>query len=470
MSAAVGRVHTLDRTVRRSPDRRLLIGGAPARVVRLSDAGADALDALLGGRLHPGAGALARRLGASGLLHPVPTPAAVETSFVIPLRDGGPEVAALVAELRPFGEVIVVDDGSVDGSPELARAAGARLLATGGQGGPAAARNAGLAAADGPFVAFVDADCRCPSQWAGALADLLEQDERLAIAAPRVRSSPGPGRIASYEAACSPLDMGLDPGLVGRGRRVGYVPAAALVARRSALLELGGFDAGMRFGEDVDLVWRAESAGWRVRYCPQVEVLHRPRDSTAQLLRQRFGYGSSAAALDRRHPGAAAPLRIDRGTAAAWLTAGLAGPRAGALASGAAIAVTVLRGGDRAPRPALASLALRAQLHADAELARALAREWLPLTVAVALISRRARRLALAGLALDTARAASRGPVPPGPGFLLTRALDNLSYCAGLWTGALRRRAPGALLPRVNRARPDRMPTAAAPKPPRRPG
>ncbi len=455
MSGPAAQTCVLDREVRRSRDRRLLVGGTPPRVVRLSAAGADALDALLGGRPHPGAAALARRLGAGGLLHPLPragTGAGV--SFVIPLRDGGPEIAALVGELRGHGEVIVVDDGSADGSPELARAAGARLLTTGGHGSPARARNVGLAATDTPFVAFVDADCRCPADWAGPLAGLLAEDERLAIAAPRVRSAFAPGRIARYEAACSPLDMGPDPALVGSGRRVAYVPAAALVARRTALVELGGFDERLRFGEDVDLVWRAEGAGWRVRYCPQAEVLHRPRASLAQLARQRFGYGSSAAPLDRRHPGAVAPLRIDRASGSAWAATALAGPLAGALASAAALALTTARSDGRVPRPALAALALRAQMRADAELARALAREWLPLTVAAALASRRARRLALACLAADAARAAARGPLAPGPAFLLTRALDNLSYCAGLWAGAARLRSPAALLPRGPRRKP----------------
>lgn len=69
--------------------------------------------------------------------------------------------------------------------------------------------------------------------------------------------------MALYEAACSPLDMGVSPGLVGPGRRPGYVPSTAFVARRAALLALGGFDERLRFGDDVDLIWRLVSAEQR---------------------------------------------------------------------------------------------------------------------------------------------------------------------------------------------------------------
>ena len=59
------------------------------------------------------------------------------------------------------------------------------------------------------------------------------------------------------------------------------------------------FDPALRYGEDVDLVWRLEAAGWRIRYEPDVVVLHDERDRIAR----RFWYGTSAAPLARRHPG-----------------------------------------------------------------------------------------------------------------------------------------------------------------------
>ena len=102
------------------------------------------------------------------------------------------------------------------------------------------------------------------------------------------------------------LDLGERGARVAPMTRVAYVPTAALLARRAALGD--GFDEALRYGEDVDLVWRLTEAGWRVRYDPGARVGHREPASRAALLGRRFRYGSSAAPLTRRHPGAVAPL------------------------------------------------------------------------------------------------------------------------------------------------------------------
>lgn len=112
----------------------------------------------------------------------------------------------------------------------------------------------------------------------------------------------------------SPLDLGDRPGPVAPGTRLPYVPTAALVVRRSALGD--GFDEALRYGEDVDLVWRLVEAGWRVRYEPSVEVGHREPVALADRLRRRFDYGTSAAPLARRHPGRLVHLVVSPAPAA----------------------------------------------------------------------------------------------------------------------------------------------------------
>ena len=71
-----------------------------------------------------------------------------------------------------------------------------------------------------------------------------------------------------------------------------------MIVRRDAL-PVDPFDPALRYGEDVDLIWRLLDAGWRVRYDPSVVVAHEERDP----LRRRFRYGTSAAPLTQRHPG-----------------------------------------------------------------------------------------------------------------------------------------------------------------------
>ena len=105
-----------------------------------------------------------------------------------------------------------------------------------------------------------------------------------------------------------------------------FVPTTALVVRRTALDAVEGFDETMRFGEDVDFVWRLATAGWTVRYEPRVQVGHPGRPTTGAWLRQRFDYGTSAAPLARKHGTAVAPLAVSAWSAFAWAFAGVGHP------------------------------------------------------------------------------------------------------------------------------------------------
>jgi mycofactocin system glycosyltransferase len=453
----------LDAGVRVREGGRLLVGGTPPRMVRLSEAGAAALKVLLGGdEVGPApAVTLARRLERGGLLHPLAGDGAEDppVTAIVPVLEGGARLGELVAALAAEGPAIVVDDGSRDGSAERAERAGARVLRHDLPRGPAAARNAGLPAATTDLVAFIDADCEVTPGWRRGLAGLLAADPELALVAPRVRSAPGGSALARYEQAGSPLDLGPHPSLVGSDRRISYLPAAALLGRRDALLELGGFDESMRFGEDVDLVWRLLDAGKRVRYAPSREVLHRPRPNVAGFARQRAGYGASAPELVLRHGNAAAPLRASRHSAAIWGATALLGPRALLPALVASTAIVARRGGDPEQRKALAEVAVRGQAGAAAHLARVLVREWLPLSLAAAPFDRRARGALFAAALVDSL------PVwiaAASPAELLRatalHALDRSAYTAGLWGEMTRRRDFRALRPGSAR------PSPAAPR------
>ena len=142
---------------------RLLAGGTPPRLVRLSGAGAAALDRLIAERPRPTRQPRPWLRGWSrgGLLHPLPDDGEDESpvTAVVPVLDGGEPLSGLIRVLAAEGPVIVVDDGSHDGSAERAAAAGARVIPNEGRSGPAGARNTGLRAAATELVAFVDADC-----------------------------------------------------------------------------------------------------------------------------------------------------------------------------------------------------------------------------------------------------------------------------------------------------------------------
>jgi mycofactocin glycosyltransferase len=433
--------YRLNPHVRRGGSGRILCGGRPPRLLRLTDAGVTALEEILSGDAEPHAG-LVRRLLAHGMLDPIASVTA-EVTFVIPVHDAGSGLGTLVGTLVPWGEVIVVDDRSSDVSPAVARAAGATVVPNAEEPGPGGARNTGWRLATTEFVAFIDADCRVVGDWARPLAGLLALDPALALVAPRVRGTKGPGALARWEQDHSPLDMGPAGGLVGPGRPVAYLPSAALVARRSALMELNGFTAKLRFGEDVDLCWRASAAGRRVRYAPEIEVGHAPRPTLAARLRQHFEYGTSAAALDLRHPGAAAPLRPGLMNLPAALLA--VGTISGAIiAAAGGVALAASSQGDTPTRLAVARLAVDGQGIAGREMARAVSREWLPFTILAVVLTRRTRRFALTALTADLAISIG---IRPTPAKCLLRLADNAAYAAGVWRGALANRSLSALRP-----------------------
>jgi hypothetical protein len=119
--------------------------------------------------------------------------------------------------------------------------------------------------------------------------------------------------------------MGARPAKVVPGGRVNHVPSAALVVRREALG--GGFDPGLRYGEDVDLVWRLHDRGWTVRYDPRVIVEH----AAGHGISRRFRYGTSAAPLALRHPRRLAPFLLPPVPTAILALALLRRPRLAAL-------------------------------------------------------------------------------------------------------------------------------------------
>ena len=149
-------------------------------------------------------------------------------------------------------------------------------------GGPGVARNEGLEHVDTELVAFLDSDADPPPDWIERLAGHFE-DPTVAAVAPRIT-----GKL---------LDMGEHPAEVRPGTPVPYVPTAAVLMRRSALPH-DPFDPALRYGEDVDLIWRLIDQGWRVRYDPSVVVEHEDH----HVLKRRFLYGTSAAPLKQRHP------------------------------------------------------------------------------------------------------------------------------------------------------------------------
>ncbi|RBY76562.1 mycofactocin system glycosyltransferase [Blastococcus sp. TF02-09] len=444
----------LDPRVRCRDGGSTLLGGSPLRLLRLTPR---ARTLLAGERLvvrDAATATLAAHLLDAGLAHPDLPPAAgaTDVTVVVPVKDRPVALARLLAALRADPAtaglpVVVVDDGSA--SP--VRADGAVVVRHGTARGPAAARNAGLRKVRTPFVAFLDSDCVPRPGWLPVLRAHLA-DPRLAAVAPRIVGLPGRGWLHEQEAIAGALDMGARPAPVRQLSAVSYVPSAALLCRRSALGE--GFDEALRVAEDVDLVWRLAAAGWRVRLEPAAEVAHDNPTRVGEWVRRRAYYGTGAALLAERHGALVSPLVIAPELAAAAALAG-AGGRAGRAAAAGVLATRAVRlarrlarPGERPPLALAAVLTARSSGAAARALSRAATRHHWPVSLAAALVSRRARRrlLGLAvveGLLAWLPHRSRTGPVR----LLAARRLDDLAYGAGLWAGAVRAHSARALLP-----------------------
>jgi GT2 family glycosyltransferase len=223
---------------------------------------------------------------------------------VIPARNAqailGPCLEALAAgraeiDLR---QIIVVDDGSTDGTAARARVAGARVLRQPGRG-PAAARNAGARAASGEVVVFLDADC-VPEP--GCLAALLAPFTDAAVTGVRGSyTSRQRGRIARFVQ----LELEEKQARMLASHEICVVDTACAAYRRAAFWGYGGFDE--RFpatsAEDVDLSFRMAAAGERLVYAPAARVRHQHPDDLRRYLWRKLRFGYFRAQLYGRFPG-----------------------------------------------------------------------------------------------------------------------------------------------------------------------
>jgi mycofactocin glycosyltransferase len=436
----------------------VLMGGSPLRLVRLSARGSDLLThwsegALVGERRHERL--LARRLVSAGLCVPRPTESSHgpdDVTVVIPVRDRPEQLEELLARLSGLS-CVVVDDASNDATrtEAIARSFGARFIGLGTNVGPAGARNAGLAAAATPLVAFIDSDCRPQAEWLGPLLGHFD-DPMVAAVAPRIVPAPvdPPTWLSRYEAVRSSLDRGGQAGPVRQLSPIPYVPSAAIVFRRD-VAESALFDPRLRGGEDVDLVWRLADAGWDVRYVPSAAVAHGGPADTGSWLARRFFYGTTAGPLARRHPDALSPLRTSAWSAATWALLLSRRPVLAAVTLATSTAILARRLEDLVEDPVRVATTIagggttRSALPALSGLTRA----WSPALIA-ALCFRRTRRAAALALMVPALADWRSNPGDLDPvRYTAFHVADDATYGLGLWRGCLRARTLRPLVPRI---------------------
>jgi O-antigen biosynthesis protein len=247
-----------------------------------------------------------------------PSPSA---SVIVPAYNAAPTIARCIESLKrlryPAPDIIVVDDGSTDSSAAIAESAGARTLRLPHRG-LAAARNAGLAEARGPIVAFIDADAEADCDWLYHLAEALTR--RNAAAAGGQNFAPKPASPMAAAIAAAP----------GQAQevRLGDEDLAQLCGCNMAV-DKTKFDTCQLFecafttaGDDVDFSWRLRDKKMTLAYAPGAIVLHEPRTTICGYLRQQRGYGHAEGLLFRKYPERQDRVYTDSGWFTQWFGGG----------------------------------------------------------------------------------------------------------------------------------------------------
>jgi glycosyltransferase involved in cell wall biosynthesis len=224
-------------------------------------------------------------------------------SVVVPVYNAARTIGACIAAIGAQDyqgevELVVVDNGCTDASAAIIGQFGFARLISCATRGPAAARNAGIAATSHPIIAFTDSDCIPAPGWLSALVAAAAPD--IAGIGGRLESAnPGPVEDLVAEISFNQRES-LDSAMP-------YVITANCMFRRDALAAIGGFDESFPIagGEDTDLGWRMAATGARFAYADAALCLHNHPARRLDLVSQRMRYGYAMSLLWRKYRNAA---------------------------------------------------------------------------------------------------------------------------------------------------------------------
>jgi cellulose synthase/poly-beta-1,6-N-acetylglucosamine synthase-like glycosyltransferase len=239
-------------------------------------------------------------------------------SIIIPTYNRKRELEDLLPSLRKQKcsiafEVIVVDDGSTDGTRELLESLakdwkGALRFLEQHRAGPGAARNLGIKHAHGDILGFLDSDCIAPRGWLNKLTPVF--------ADPQVGAAGGPELAPADDCLlwkCQTYVMTAfltTGGLRGRkGKRLGvYYPRGFNMAVRKRVVEAVGGFSNRFHGEDILLGLKVKQMGYTLKYVPDAAMYHRRRSTLSQFFRQLYRMGKTRVEMAYLHKSLLEPV------------------------------------------------------------------------------------------------------------------------------------------------------------------
>jgi len=226
-----------------------------------------------------------------------------KVSIVLPMYNSEKDVAEVLAELDRQSyrdrEMILVDDGSTDGTrkvaTELTSGRNDVTVVETNHGGASHARNAGVGKARGEIVFFAESDCVYDPMYLQRAVDSLDSDPKAGAVcltgAPLITRS-------TLATQCIDIENKVQHQLLNQGK---IKPFYAWVYRKEVLMELGGFDEKLFQGEDKDLFSRVKRAGYTVAWVPGINWWHRRDQTTPQLAKKWFTRGRTRVLFSIKH-------------------------------------------------------------------------------------------------------------------------------------------------------------------------
>jgi glycosyltransferase involved in cell wall biosynthesis len=235
------------------------------------------------------------------LVRQVELPSYPKVSVIVCSYNGAQTLDDCLTSLRdlnyPNYEVVLVDDGSKDNTPEIAARHPWIVSVRQENKGLSVARNVGAATATGEIIAYTDSDCMADPDWLYYMVGTLLSGDYAGVGGPNI-SPPA----QNWVQACVAAAPGGPSHVLLTDVVAEHIPGCNMAFHRWAFDRVGGFDPEYRkAGDDVDFCWRLQQAGGVIAFSPAAIVWHYRRFTLQAFRKQQEGYGEAESMLRFKH-------------------------------------------------------------------------------------------------------------------------------------------------------------------------